>query len=154
VHRQPQRTENFMFVLKGVLFIGINKVGGRVHDEAEWRRRLADDAQWVAGHLDARKKQVRAAVIFAQAGPGGFEDLFLNPFAAAAARFARPILYIHADGHQWFVRAGDWQPNIVHVQVDRLNSQFPPIRVTVTTDPVRTFEFDRRLPLAYEQTQP
>ena len=145
VWRQPQRPENFAFMLKGALFIGINKVGGRVHDENEWRQRLDDDGQWVEHHLQRQARRARAAVIFAQANPGGFNDQFLNAFVEAASRFEKPILYIHADGHQWFVNDGQWQPNIVHVQVDRVEPNFPPVRVTVTTAPDEPFLFDRRL---------
>lgn len=67
VMRQAARPENFAFVLNGVLFIGINKVGGRIHDEAEWTTRLKQNAQWIDEHLAMRKGQVRAAVILAQA---------------------------------------------------------------------------------------
>ncbi|MCP5109547.1 MAG: hypothetical protein GY953_01790, partial [bacterium] len=34
--RQEKRSENFAFVVDGVLVIGINLPGGRIHDHAEW----------------------------------------------------------------------------------------------------------------------
>ena len=70
VERQGVRPENFAFVSSGVLFIGINLVGGSVHDEDEWDLRLQQDATWVSQQLSGKKSQVRAAAIFAQAGPG------------------------------------------------------------------------------------
>lgn len=150
VVRQPGRPENFAFLLKGVLFIGINKVGGAVHDQDEWRRRLEADAQWISHHLAGRGRHARAAVIFAQAAAFGFEDQFLTPFRAAAVRFAKPILYLHADGHQWLVVSGQWAPNIVQVQVDRVNGEFPPVRFTVTTDREKPFLFHRRLGRSFD----
>ena len=145
VTRQRDRTENFSFVLKGVLFIGLNKVGGRIHDKKEWARRLDDNARWVSQNLKKHKQNVRAAVIFAQATAEGFQDRFLTPFRASARRFSKPILYLHADGHSWFVKKGDWETNIVHVQLDRVNPQFPPVQITVTTDLKNSFQFNRRL---------
>ena len=48
VKRQEKRDENFAFVRSDVLFIGINIVGGRVHDAKEWgaapRRKSGMDA--------------------------------------------------------------------------------------------------------------
>ena len=67
VERQGVRPENFAFVSSGVLFLGINLVGGSVHDEDEWDLRLQQDANWVGSQLTAKKSQVRSAVIFAQA---------------------------------------------------------------------------------------
>ena len=88
--------------------------------------------------------------MFAQATAAGFADRFLTPFRASAVRFAKPILYLHADGHQWFVEDGQWESNVVHVQVDRVNATFPPVHVTVTTEPNEPFLFDRRLSNVYE----
>lgn len=145
VAHQAGRPENFAFVLKGVLFIGINKVGGRVHDAEEWSRRLADDARWVSKNLSSWKKHARAAIVFAQASPAGFDDQFLDPFRTAAAEFEKPILYLHADGHKWFVKEGSFQPNIVQVQLDVVDASFPSVQITVTADLGQPFKFDRRL---------
>src|SRR5688572_27838052 len=45
--RQRERPENFAFVRKGVVFIGINLVGGRVHDASEWTLGLPQNATWI-----------------------------------------------------------------------------------------------------------
>ena len=46
VFRQLKREENFSFLHRGVLFIGLNIVGGRIHDPQEWPRRHAEDLEW------------------------------------------------------------------------------------------------------------
>ncbi len=51
VFRQLEREENFSFVQNGVLFIGLNIVGGRVHDAAEWKLRHAQCLTWVRRNL-------------------------------------------------------------------------------------------------------
>ena len=145
VERQQARPENFAFSLAGVLFIGINKVGGRVHDAAEWRERLAHNGTWVGSQLTKRSEQCHAAVIFAQATATGNTAAFVEALRKAAGEFQKPILYLHADGHRWFVRRNEWAPNITHVQLDVVNEVFPPVQVRVMDDPARPFRFDRRL---------
>lgn len=144
VTRQEHRQENFAFVLDRVLFIGINKVGGRVHDATEWDQRLGDNAEWIAANLAINRNRVHSAAIFAQATAEGNTDILVRGLRTSAAAFGKPILYLHADGHKWYVRKGDWAQNITHVQMDLISSNFPPIQVTATGDAVRPWVFDRR----------
>jgi hypothetical protein len=144
VERQAERLENFAFLLDGVLFIGLNKVGGKVHDKAEWATRLDDNAAWVAASIAKHGKRAHSAVIFAQAEAAGNTDRLVRGLAESAAAFGKPILYLHADGHKWYVIEGDYAPNITHVQMDLISSNFPPIQVTVTGDAKQPWVFDRR----------
>ncbi|MDE0595389.1 MAG: hypothetical protein OSB65_09095 [Roseibacillus sp.] len=154
VARQKERPENFSFTLNGVLFIGINHVGGLVHDKAEWKRRHAENARWVTSRFRAHREHSRAAVIFAQASAEKEAPEFLKSFQDAAGEYKRPILYLHADGHKWYVKKGHWAPNITHVQLDVVNAVFPPVQVEVTTDAKKPFRFDRRLKDPEWRTQP
>jgi len=143
LERQSVRHENFAFVSKGVLFIGINLVGGSVHDQSEWNTRMQDDADWVSLQFQARVTEVRAAVVFAQAGPDSKRDLFFNQFIPVAATFGQPVLFMHGDGHSWiqdypFPAA----PNVLRVQVDNGAAE-DPLEVTVTTDPQNIFSLKR-----------
>lgn len=154
--RQLERPENFAFVRKGVVFIGINLVGGRVHDPSEWSRRLPEDAAWIKEML-ARPAMtdIRAAVVFCQANPftvkaGEPKDKFTSfvvPFRRAAADWKKPLLLLHADGHQWI----DDQPwperNIRRIQVDKWDSKFPTVQFTVgdSGDANTIFTLNRRL---------
>lgn len=108
--RQPERPENFAFTRKGVVFIGINLVGGRIHDASEWALRLPQDVAWIKEVLThPAMSEVRAAVIFCQANPfvlkpGDPKDKFkpfVIPFREAAAEWKKPLLFLHADGHVW-----------------------------------------------------
>ena len=143
--RQQEREENFAFVLNEVLFIGINHVGGRIHDAAEWKTRHHHNSRWIGRQFAAHGDKVRSAVVFAQASADRKAPRFLPEFRKHALSFRKPVLYLHADGHKWFVRSGEWAPNIVHVQLDVVNAEFPPVQVTVTTDPQNPFSFARRL---------
>lgn len=154
---QDVRPENFAFVRKGVLLIGINLVGGRVHDQAEWTRRFAEDNDWIEAQFAKHRDEVRAAVIFAQANPIGFGPVgaavhktfgpFSGPFAKIAAAFGKPVLFLHSDGHKW-IEDHPWKeaPNVTRIQIDLITPKFPPLRVTVRDGAKEVFVFDRQLP--------
>jgi hypothetical protein len=144
---QPAQPDNFAFVRNGVLIIGLNIVGGRIHDPAEWARRHANDLAWVNECLDIYGDDVRAMVVCAQANPGDPEKHgdFFDPFAERVAVFGKPVLYLHGDGHN-YEHQSPWRvPNLVRVQIDSIGKN-PPLLVTVTTNPDEPFLFDRRLP--------
>ena len=144
VDRQTTREENFAWKQKGVLLVGINLVGGRLHDKNEWATRMQDDADWVQDCFAKWKKDVRAAVIFAQALPTKDHEPFFKQFTAHCKEFEKPVLYLHADGHVWEVHRKWRAPNLLRVQTDMI-AKAPPVLVTVTDDGKEPFVFDRRL---------
>jgi chitodextrinase len=137
---QPVRPENFAFVRERVLFIGLNLVGGSVHDSVEWELRMQQDADWLEQQLAQTSGQVRSAVVFGHAARDGSRDSFFDRFDAAAAAFTRPILYIHGDGHVWIQDAVWGVPNVSRIQIEQGD---PPLEVTVTLDPQNPFVFRR-----------
>ncbi len=145
IARQKVRAENMAWTSKGVLLVGINLVGGRVHDKKEWRTRHQQNADWVKEQFDQRKDDTRAAVVMAQAEPAKDHDSFFHLFAQHAKAYGKPVLYLHADGHVWQVHKG-WRktPNLLRVQTDMVGAA-PPVLVTVTDDADNPFVFDRRL---------
>lgn len=145
VVRQAVRPENFAFVIDRVLFIGINKVGGKVHDRAEWETRLKQDAEWISDQFKSHREATHSAVIFAQASGASSIGGFQKSLARAAREFAKPVLYLHADGHRWINEPGQYADNVTRVQLDVVNEAFPPVQVQVTGNPDQPFVFDRRL---------
>jgi hypothetical protein len=146
VFRQLEREENFSFVKNGVLFVGLNIQGGRVHDQAEWTLRHAQNLEWVIRNLSVFGDTVSSMVIFAQAkrNPAKHDDFFV-PFEIEAQVFGKPILYIHGDGHVWIHDRPFAAENILRVQVDK-GGIAPPVQLIVTDHPTEPFHFDRRLP--------
>jgi hypothetical protein len=144
VEYQIGRPEHFAFVENGVLFVGINHVGGINQDPVEKDARLTAAAGWIEQHMLAKGPVVRAAVVFAQASP--LVEPFESLFTAAAAAFGKPVAYIHGDNHSWkydFPLPG--APNVRRIEVNRGTLSDPPIRVTVTMDqdPVGAFVAER-----------
>ena len=143
VFRQLEREENFSFVQGGVLFLGLNLVGGRVQDEAEWRRRHAENLDWMQRNLRRFGSHVSAMIVFGHANPQRRHDDFFGLFVEEARAFEKPILYLHGDGHRWIHDRPFDARNILRVQVDQGGSA-PPILIRVSDDPEEPFVFDRR----------
>jgi hypothetical protein len=152
VYRQVERQENFAFVHNEVLFIGLNIVGGRLHDRDEWSRRFAQNLDWTRLHLRRHKDDVHNAVVIAHATPTRHHDGFFVPFEREAERFAKPMLYLHGDGHRWIHDHPFSAKNVLRVQVDQ-GRIAPPVKITVTDSPTEPFVFDRRLPQAETNPQ-
>jgi len=133
---QSVRPENLAFVMNGVLFVGINLVGPPVHDQKEWNTRMQNDADWVSQQFQAKRSQVRAAVIFAQTGDRTSTGFFISQFRPAAAAFGKPVLYIHGDLHTYKFDQPWAEKNITRLEVPKGNLE-PPLEVTISmnTDP-------------------
>ena len=145
VSRQKVRNENFTFNLKGALFIGINLVGGRVQDAAEWKTRHAQNITWIESTLKANHKNFHAIVLFGHAHPMINHNDFFTPLVPIVKTTNVPLLYLHGDGHRWIQDKSLGTDLITRVQVDQ-GGIAPPVKVTVTHDPNEPFIFDRRLP--------
>jgi hypothetical protein len=143
VFRQLEHEENFSFVKGNVLFLGLNIVGGRVHDAAEWKQRHADNLDWVRRNLRKYGGDVSSLVIFGHAKPNPTHNDFFEPFSKIATKFEKPILYLQGDGHRWIHDRPFAAKNILRLQVDQ-GGIAPPLQVRVTNDPANPFQFDRR----------
>lgn len=139
------REENFSIFNEGILFIGINLVGGRVHDAEEWRKRHRQNMDWVQLNLKRFNEECRAVVVFGHALPTARHLDFFGPFTDVIAKSGKPALYIHGDGHRWIQdRPFPNAPNLTRIQVDQ-GGIAPPLKITITESATDPFQFDRRL---------
>ncbi len=144
VEYQEERPENFAWVENSVLFVGLNLVGSSVHDQAEWDKRLADDADWVEEQFELQKNDIETAVLFGHAnmtevGPEKFTS-FTDRFRASAKAFGKPVLYMQGDGHFWFENRPWPEKNILRVQIEGGANA---VQVTVDPNLEDPFVFDR-----------
>jgi hypothetical protein len=143
VHHQDGQPENIAFVHKGVLIVGINVVGGKIHDAEEWAKRHKKCTEWIKAQFEAHKGEVRAAVVFAQARPNDAKQLdFFMPFIDHAKAFEKPVLYLHGDGHKFNIETPWRANNVWRVQIDSVGIN-PPLEVHVTHDLGEPFRFIR-----------
>src|SRR5262245_49778899 len=125
VEAQAARPENFSFMRDGVLFIGLNYVSGGPSSVTQ------ADADWVNSQFATYGASARAAVLMAQKEPGG---VLFDAVKARGHAFAKPVLYIHGNGHAWEQDSSFFgEVNMLRVQVDRGTASHPPVQVTVTS---------------------
>jgi len=146
VARQESHQANFAFVRNSVLFVGLHLVGGRVHDKTEWDERHEADLEWLRTHLlQRRKENISTAVVFGHSQPSTATKVFFESFGEIAEQFARPVLYVHGDGHRWVREKSFKVRQMQRIQVDQ-GGNAPPLLITVTDDVLHPFVVDRRLP--------
>ena len=154
VVRHLERPENFYFVMKRSIVFGLNIVGGRVHDAAEWQSRLTALSDWVRTiTLLNYPLYADGVFIMAHAHPTDDHNAFFNPLR----RIVRddfgnevPFLYLHGDGHAFQYERGFLnQPNLVRMQHE--GGTRDPI-LKIHADPflqgnevANAFQYDRQL---------
>jgi hypothetical protein len=150
IHRQQNANENISWITKDVLMVGINLVGGRIHDQTEWDAMIENANEWIKSQLKWAKQNVQAAVIFAQANPKSKHQKFMQSFLAEIEKFKKPVLFVHGDGHRWIYEKSWKLPNLTRVQVDQGRIALPlEVIVNFVTD--STFQFNRSpFPFPYE----
>ena len=142
IYRQNETKENFAFTSKGVLFIGLNLVGGVIHDSTEWKERHINNAEWIETQFKKNRKDVWAAVILAQANPDEKHVDFMTKFLISAEQFTKPIIFIHGDGHKWIYEEPWLKPNIIRIQVDK-GGIAPPLKLTMNPGSENIISYDR-----------
>ena len=143
--RQKIRPENFAFLNKDVLFIGLNIPGGRVHDAEEWKLRLNQNVLWVEELLKEHGEQARATVLFFQAALSEKHKTFTENVRPLLKDFKKPVLLVHADHHKWIFTEAYLESNITRIQTDKIGSQAPPVQITILDEGEKIFKFNRRL---------
>ncbi|CAJ1966827.1 unnamed protein product [Cylindrotheca closterium] len=106
VFQDSQRPENFYFVHKRVLYIGLNIVGGTVHSASEWRSRLSYQWRWTRGLLNTYlpSKEASSVVIIGHADPRSEHNAFFDPlknYINDEAGNKVPFLYFNGDRHRF-----------------------------------------------------
>ena len=142
IDRDPQHPENFAFVSKGVLFVGINLVGGKILDPIQWSSQDRDNIKWIEAQWKNSNKSISRLVIFGHALPSKNHQEFFTLLQHFAQSFERPILYLHGDGHFWQRDYPFMLENIWRVQVQAGGSA-KPVTVMITNDPEEPFVFVR-----------
>mmetsp|Transcript_3631 Transcript_3631/g.4043 ORF Transcript_3631/g.4043 Transcript_3631/m.4043 type:complete len:722 (+) Transcript_3631:55-2220(+) len=129
---QLGRTENFAFVRRGVLFIGLHLVGGRVHDKDEWKKRHTDNVEWAEEKLNEDPDSYRAVVLLGNARPSQQQEDFFREVIDDVQKLGKPSVYLHANGGGGFMeyKPFDDVDNMLAVQLDD-GGKSPPLRVNV-----------------------
>lgn len=154
-YQSAGREENFGFVSKDILYIGLNIPGGFVHNQTEWDERHKTTLAWMKQNLEKYQDSVASVVLFGHANPRLIHKSFFVPLARYLEQFGdKPVLYLHGDGHIWGWKRGFYgransNSKILNIQVDA-GARAPPIKVVITVHQNDTvnFQVDRRLGLS------
>ena len=138
VRQAPNYRENFSFSTNGVLFVGINLVGGVVHDATEWDNRFAANLQWIDQNYDAyvgQQQRLHAMVILGHADPDiqANDAFFDSLWATVETKYASvPVIFIHRNlGIETWGLQSNYEgiPNLHTVTV--LGAIWPPMLVEI-----------------------
>jgi len=143
IDRDPRHPENFAFVSNGVLFVGINLVGGKVLDPIQWVLQDQDNIEWIKARWRNSNKSISRLVIFGHALPSENHRDFFVLLQRFAHSFEKPILYLHGDGHFWEEEYPFMSKNIWRVQIQQ-GGRANPVTVMVTDDSDEPFVFIRK----------
>lgn len=138
VHRNEDRPENFYFVHKNVLYIGLNLIGGAIHDNDEWISRLSSQFNWVKAltetYVLGSAKEAGSVVIFGHAIPTYEHRQFFRPlesFYKDELKETIPMIYIHGDRHYFEFQDRFLGTNFPRLMVEG-GSYEPTLQVTMT----------------------
>jgi len=163
VSQAGEFVENARWASAGLVFATVDMIGSRngrkpfpgrgtADDEASQRRTEAAAAWTRETFAEASRVNASAVVVSFHANLG-LEDKkdpqyrqAFEPFVATleeeAARFARPVLVIHGDGHKYTVDHPFRATNITRVQVPG-SPRVGWVKVIVRPGPTITFDFER-----------
>ena len=134
VERQLGNRENFAFIRKKVLFLGLHLVNGRIDDPEAWRIRHARVVQWVEQQMSTNKDNYRAVVMMGNARPSQQLEAFFGEVLDDVRESGKPVLYLHANSGNGLgverYRPFQNTPNLLVVQIDKGGST-PPVKVSV-----------------------
>jgi hypothetical protein len=139
--------ENFAFVHNDILFVGINLVGGIVHDSREWSTRQAANLQWIDDNYQQHKDTIKAFVLFAHADPDvASNSPFFEPFKERVSREYNqvPVVLIHRN---LGVEPWSWETEYEDIQnfsvVVVAGSSWPPLMGAIDFRQNDPFIFDQ-----------
>lgn len=134
VSRDKKRPENFYFIYRKVLYIGLNIVGGKNTDLKEWETRLEHNFEWTKMLVNTFGEQPEAftsVVIIGHADPREkAHATFFDPlrvYMEVDLNNEIPFLYLNGDRH--YFQFDEWMPNFHRIMVEGGTDE-PPLRIT------------------------
>lgn len=147
VDRASGRIPDFSFFMHGVLFMGVDIIGGAFTSQVQRPAAVfGKKNDWMLGRMNAYRQIMKGVVIFGHSKPQSLYSTFFLSMAKVVKEFGVPTLFIHGDGHVWqHEKQAFGVPNLLRVQVDR-GGIAPPVRVEFSAAAAaEPFVFDRRM---------
>jgi len=136
LRQSPDYSENFAFLQRQVLFVGINLVGGIVHDQEEWDARHQADLLWIDTTAAKFDGNFTTMVVLAHADPEiEINHEFFKDFYLMVERYDEKVIFVHRNlGIDTWKKESGFNdiPNLEVVAVE--GSKWPPMWVQI--DPI------------------
>jgi hypothetical protein len=143
IQRHEGYPDDFSFVHKDTLFIGLDIIGGETRNVTEWETRLSAEATWTTELIRAYQNEYSNAthigriVIFGHANPGARHATYfqtISSFIKFELMNSIPILYINGDKHEWMYEPNFYDNNSwLRIGVTGLGAE-PLLRITIEAD--------------------
>lgn len=110
VAHMQQYPQNYYWIWKGTLFVGLDLPGSVPFDVNAWKQQLSEQSNWTITVIGDYSSQmidqglVGQVVLFAQANPTKWHDPFFTPLVNYIENVLKnklPILYLNGDTHVW-----------------------------------------------------
>jgi hypothetical protein len=138
IRQTDSLVENFAFVYRQVIFVGLNLVSGNVYDQDVWDARLALDLAWVESAYDAYHNVTRAMVLFSHSSPdNSLNTAFFEPLLQNVSSSWTDLEFVvmHRNNPGQLMEHTVEYAGIANLQVvSVLGSVWPPLRATVMID--------------------
>ncbi|KAL7570230.1 hypothetical protein ACA910_020655 [Epithemia clementina (nom. ined.)] len=144
VLRYDAQKENFAFLHKNVLFVGVHETNGRIDDMTELNSRNRRNVEWIKTSFEYHVSNVRALVIFSNGRPEIREnDSFYLGLGEFLFANKVPTAYIHANhenGDPLTYKPFDFEgmDHVIAIQ-SSLGESNPPLRINVGFDEKNPF---------------
>ena len=140
--------ESFSFLHKGVLYFGLNIVGGSPYSKSEAKNRYKKHLEYIHWIIDESDDDAfHVMVLLAHAEPKDrHEDFFegSDGFAAIVEELGKPTLHLHGDWHEYYEVEGDFGvDNYMRISLDG-ESLAPPIKVEIDVSKKNPVRVSRR----------
>lgn len=134
--QEPDHSENYAYVYNGILFVGINLVGGQVHNTREWQTRHAADLTWIEEQYYLNEGDFEAMVVLAHADPDiqANDNFFETFYDRVQNEYTRQVIFIHRNlgVDSWgLVPKFNGIDNLMKVIVE--GSVWPPMLIQIDT---------------------
>lgn len=144
--------ESFSFLHKGVLYFGLNIVGGSPYSDREKRDRHKEHLRYIRQTLERLDEDdFQVLVLLGHADPGSNHDDFFegsSGFAAIVKELGKPTVHFHGDYHHYYEVDGNFGvENYMRISLDG-ESVAPPLEVEIDVsrrNPIRVSRQKRGL---------
>ena len=122
VVHQKERPENFVFLHKSVLFVGVHIVSATVRDWDEWNAKVHDNTIWFKEQVESRwsDPSVGAIVLLSHAFPHHrrYRE-FYNELVNVTSTVTKPFLFVQGDLQQSVIDRPFPSQHVLRVAVDK-----------------------------------